>query len=73
MMSTKKDTQCRELRTVRSLAESREGCQWQALPSPVQCEVSVTGTRNLPVTASQVVRLYLCTRPALPCDVYCSL
>jgi hypothetical protein len=31
-------TQCRELPLC---VGSREGCQWQALPSPVQCEETV--------------------------------
>ncbi|XP_066337838.1 uncharacterized protein [Miscanthus floridulus] len=36
-------TQCRELP---QCAGSREGCQWQALPSPVQCEETATRTRD---------------------------
>ena len=39
-------TQCRELLLC---AGSGEGCQWQALPSPVQCEETATRTRDLPV------------------------
>ena len=35
-------TQCRELPLC---AGSGEGCQWQALPSPVQCEETATRTR----------------------------
>ncbi|XP_066348278.1 uracil-DNA glycosylase, mitochondrial-like isoform X4 [Miscanthus floridulus] len=40
-------TQCRELPLY---AGSGEGCQWQALPSPVQREETATRTRDLPVT-----------------------
>ncbi|XP_066390689.1 protein ACCUMULATION AND REPLICATION OF CHLOROPLASTS 3, chloroplastic-like isoform X3 [Miscanthus floridulus] len=40
-------TQYRELPLC---AGSREGCQWQVLPSPVQCEETATRTRDLPVT-----------------------
>jgi len=47
-------TQCRELPLC---AGSREGCQWQALPSPVQCEETVTRTRNLPVTGGKTLPL----------------
>jgi len=44
---TKGRTQCRELPLC---AESKEGCQWQALPSHVQYEETATRTQNLPVT-----------------------
>ena len=47
-------TQCRELPLC---AESREGCQWQALPSPVQCEETTTRTRDLPVTGGKTLPL----------------
>ena len=40
-------TQYRELPLC---AGSGKGCQWQALPSPVQCEKTTTRTRDLPVT-----------------------
>jgi len=40
-----------------------EGCQWQALPSPVQCEETMTRTRDLPVTGGKT--LTACSRPAL--------
>ncbi|XP_066366605.1 uncharacterized protein [Miscanthus floridulus] len=36
-------TQCRELPLC---AGSGEGCQWQALPSPVQCEETATRTQD---------------------------
>ncbi|XP_066364735.1 uncharacterized protein [Miscanthus floridulus] len=39
-------TPCRELPLC---AGSGEGYQWQALPSPVQCEETATRTRDLPV------------------------
>ena len=47
-------TQCRELSLC---AGSGEGCQWQALPSPVQCEETVTWTRDLPVTDGKTLPL----------------
>ena len=47
-------TQCRELPLC---AGSGEGCQWQALPSPVQCEETVTRTRDLPVTGGKTLPL----------------
>jgi len=47
-------TQCRELPLC---VGSREGCQWQALPSPVQCEETVTRTRDLPVTGGKTLPL----------------
>ena len=34
-----------------------EGCQWQALPSPVQCEETATRTRDLPVTGGKTLPL----------------
>ena len=36
---------------------SGEGCQWQALPSPVQCEETATRTRDLPVTGGKTLPL----------------
>ena len=47
-------------RCVRGLGK----CQWQALPSPVQCEETATRTRGLPVTynnhlAYSISNLYL--------------
>ena len=33
------------------------GCQWQALPSPVQCEKTATRTRDLPVTGGKTLPL----------------
>ena len=47
-------TQCRELPLY---AGSGEGCQWQALPSPVQCEETTTRTRDLPVTGGKTLPL----------------
>jgi len=47
-------TQCRELPLC---AGSGEGCQWQALPSPVQCEETATRTRDLPVTGGKTLPL----------------
>ena len=47
-------TQCRELPLY---AGSEEGCQWQALPSPVQCEETATQTRDLPVTGGKTLPL----------------
>jgi len=47
-------TQCRELPLC---AGSREGCQWQVLPSPVQCEETTTRTRDLPVIGSKTLPL----------------
>ena len=47
-------TQCRELPLC---AGSREGCQWQVLPSPVQCEETATQTRDLPVTGGKTLPL----------------
>ena len=47
-------TQCRELPLC---AGSREGCQWQALPPPVQCEETATRTRDLPVTGGKTLPL----------------
>ena len=46
--------QCRELPLC---AGSGEGCQWQALPSPVQCEETATRTRDLPVTGGKTLPL----------------
>ena len=43
-------TQCRELLLCTG---SREGCQWQALPSRVQCEETATQTQDLPVIGSK--------------------
>ena len=50
----KRRTQCRELPLC---AGSGEGCQWQALPSPVQCEETATRTRDLPVTSGKTLPL----------------
>jgi hypothetical protein len=47
-------THCRELPLC---AGSGEGCQWQALPSPVQCEETATRTRDLPVTGGKTLPL----------------
>jgi len=47
-------TQCRELPLC---AGSGEGCQWQGLPSPVQCKETATRTRNLPVTGGKTLPL----------------
>ena len=47
-------TQCRELPLC---AGSGKGCQWQALPSPVQCEETATRTRDLPVTGGKTLPL----------------
>ena len=47
-------TQCRELPLC---AGSGEGCQWQALPSHVQCEETATQTRDLPVTGGKTLPL----------------
>ena len=47
-------TQCRELPLC---AGSGEGCQWQALPSPVQCEETAIRTWDLPVTGSKTLPL----------------
>ena len=47
-------TQCRELPLC---AVSGEGCQWQALPSLVQCEDTATRTRDLPVTGGKTLPL----------------
>ena len=47
-------TQCRELPLC---AGSGEGCQWQALPSPVQCEETTTRTWDLPVTGGKTLPL----------------
>ena len=47
-------TQCKELPLC---AGSGEGCQWQALPSPVQCEKTATRTRDLPVTGGKTLPL----------------
>ena len=49
-------TQWRELPLC---AGSWEGCQWQALPSPVQCEETATRTRDLPVTGGKTLPLAL--------------
>ena len=56
-------TQCRELPLC---AGSGKGCQWQALPSPVQCEETATRTRDLPVTGSKTLPL----APGPPFDSY---
>ncbi|XP_066306210.1 uncharacterized protein [Miscanthus floridulus] len=45
-------THCRELPLC---AGSGEGCQWQALPTPVQCQETATRTRDLPVTGGSAV------------------
>ena len=34
-----------------------EGCQWQALPSPAQCEETTTRTQDLPVTGGKTLPL----------------
>jgi len=47
-------TQCRELPLC---AGSGEGCQWQALPSPEQCEETATRTQDLPVTGGKTLPL----------------
>ena len=47
-------TQCRELPLC---AGSGERCQWQALPSPVQCEKTATRTQDLPVTGGKALPL----------------
>ena len=38
-------------------AGCREMHQWQTLPSPVQCEETVTRTRDLPVTGGKTLPL----------------
>ena len=53
-MNLKGRTQCRELPLC---AGSGEGGQWQALPSPVQCEETATRTRDLPVTGGKTLPL----------------
>ena len=52
-------TQCRELPLC---AGSGEGCLWQALPSPVQCEETATRTQDLPVTGGKTLPV----APGLP-------
>jgi len=47
-------TQYRELPLC---AESRKGCQWQALPSPVQYEETATLTRDLQVIDGKTLPL----------------
>ena len=47
-------TQCRELPLC---AGSGEGCQWQALPSAVQCEKNTTRTQDLSVTGGKTLPL----------------
>ena len=55
VLSKKKGrTQCRELPLC---AVSGEGCQWQALPSHVQCEETATRTRDLSVTGGKTLPL----------------
>ena len=49
---TKGRTHTESSRSVRCL-----GKQWQALPSPVQCEETATQTRNLPVTCGKTLLL----------------
>ena len=56
-------TQCRELPLC---AGSGEGCQWQALPSPVQCEEIATRTRDVPVTGGKTLPL----APGPPFNIY---
>ena len=51
---TKGRTQCRELPLY---AGSGKECQWQALPSLVQCEETATRTRDLPVTGGKTLPL----------------
>ena len=53
-LTNKGRTQCRELPLC---AGSGEGCQWQALPSPVQCKETATRTRDLPVTGGKTLPL----------------
>ena len=53
---TKGRTQRRELPLC---AGSGEGCQWQALPSPLQCEETATRTQDLPVTGGKTLPLAL--------------
>jgi len=55
-------TQCRELSLC---AGSGEGCQWQALPLPMQCEEPAIRTQDLPVTGSK-------TLPLAPGPPFCS-
>ena len=50
----KERTQRRELPLC---AGSGEGCQWQALPSPMQCEETATRTRDLPITGGKTLPL----------------
>ena len=38
-----------------ALCGVEEGCQWQALPSPVQCEETTTQTWDLPVTGGKTL------------------
>ena len=54
IVTIKGRTQCRELPLC---AGSGEGCQWQALPSPVQCEETATRTWDLPVTGGKTLPL----------------
>ena len=54
LLPLKGRTQCRELPLC---AGSGEGCQWQALPSPVQYEETATRTRDLPVTGGKTLPL----------------
>ena len=54
ILSKKGRTQCRELSLC---AGFEEGCQWQALPSPVQCEETATRSRDLSVTDGKTLPL----------------
>jgi hypothetical protein len=54
VLLSKGRTPCRELPLC---AGSGEGCQWQALPSPVQCEETATRTQDLPVTGGKTLPL----------------
>ena len=40
-----------------ALCRSGEECQWQALPSPMQCEETATRTRDLLVTGGKTLQL----------------
>jgi len=53
-MQNKGRTQCRELPLCAGFGE---GCQWQVLPSRVQCEETATRTRDLLVTDSKTLPL----------------
>jgi len=63
---SKRRTQGRELPLC---AGSGEGCQWQALPSHVQCEETATRTRDLPVTGGKPLPL----APGSPFKTYTNI